>query len=187
MAYIDYLKKGFEILKLNKKVISKVSKDQEATKWGIVTTLLVYLLVSFILAFFITLFTLGFGILFAWIIILVMPILAIIALYLSVGVFYILAKLFGGKGTYMELFRPLALANMIYILSFVPMVNYLVSIWYIIVSVVAISETQKISTGKAVAVVLIPIILLIIIVAILMFAVGVYFLSHPRLTDMMLQ
>lgn len=178
MSYLDYLQKGFEILKLNKKIISKVSKDQEATKWGLITTLLVYLIMGFILAFFITLFTLGFGILFAWIIILVMPILAIIALYLSVGVFYILAKLFGGKGTYMELFRPLALANLIYILSIIPLVNYLIGIWYIIVSVVAISETQKISTGKAVAVVLIPIAILMVLAFVLAFFLIAWGLAH---------
>lgn len=168
MSYVNYLKKGFEVLKLNRKVISALSKDREATKWGVVTIILVNLTISFFLAFLITILTLGLGIFFSWIIVLVLPIVGLIGAYIGVGIFYLLAKLFGGKGTYMGLFRPLAMANMIYILSFIPLINYLLFIWYLVVSVVTISETQKISPGKAVAVILIPIIISFIIIIIFM-------------------
>ena len=78
----------------------------------------------------------------------------------------------------MELFRPLAIANMLYILSIVPLLNYLIGIWYIIVSIVAISETQKISIGKAVAVVLIPIGILMVLAFVTAIVLITWGLAH---------
>jgi|SRR3989344_1339236 len=161
MSYVDYLKSGFEILKLNRKEISNVAKDEKATGWGILTLVLTGAVVGLLA----TLLTLGLG---AFLIVLY-PIMMVVGLYIGAGILYLVSKIFGGNGTYMGLVRPSSVSSYISILGLIPFVGFLAGIWNIVVWVVTVSETQKLSVGKSVAVVLIPMII-IGVLAILLFA-----------------
>ncbi len=155
MGYVDYLKKGFEILKLDRKTISEVASDQEATKWGVVTVVLTYLILGFLFAFLLTAVTLGMGAIAGPFLLVVYPIMGLVGLFLGAGVVYLVAKLFGGQGTYMDLVRTFGLISMANVVSFIPLVNFLVGIWLLVVAVITISETQKLSVGKAVGVIVV--------------------------------
>ena len=162
MGYIDYLKTGFEILKLNRSAISSAAKDSEATKWSILTVVLTYLVVGLIVGLlFTTLMPLP-GVTGSAIIIFY-PIIGILGLFIGSGIWYLVAKLFKSEGEYMSLVRPLGLASMINVLSFIPFVSLLVSIWSLVVVVVTVSETQRLDTLKSVFVVLIPLVVLFLL------------------------
>lgn len=159
MGYGDYLKTGFEILKLDRKAMSSAASDEEATKWGVVTVVLTYLILGLLSAFVLAAATFGLAAFAGPILLVAYPIMGLVGLFIGSGVVYLVAKLFGAQGTYMGLVRPFGLASMINVLSFIPVVNFLVGIWVLVVSVVTISETQRLSIGKAIGVVVVLIVL----------------------------
>jgi hypothetical protein len=159
MSYGEYLKTAFQIIKLDRQAIARVSKDSKATKWGIITVILAGLISGIL----VTLFTLGFGAP----ALLAFPLLFFISIFVSTAILFIISKLFGSKGTYIGLFRPLSLGSLLNAVIMIPLIGSIASIWSIVITIVSVSETQKLSTGKATAVVLIPIILAIIIAFIL--------------------
>ena len=77
----------------------------------------------------------------------------------------------------MDLFRPLSFASLINWIAVVPVIGPIVSmiaaLWLLVVNVVTIRDVHKLSTGKAVMVVLIPIIIMLV----LMFTLGIAILS----------
>lgn len=155
MGYVDYLKQGFEILKLNRSAMSSAAKDEEATKWGILTVILAGVISGLIL----TAFTFGLG----FVSIITTPIAYLIGLFVGIAILWIVSKIFGGTGEYMGLLRPLALASMLWILSIIPVIGFLAGIWGLVVAIFAVAETQNLSIGKAVATVIIPMIIIWVI------------------------
>ncbi len=97
------------------------------------------------------------------------------------GIYHIIALILGGKGTYSKVlqlygyaFVPALLVFPLSTITFLlagPIVSAIVDligvVWYIIVYTIAISVAERISTIKALIVVLIPIILLVVISMIL--------------------
>lgn len=87
--------------------------------------------------------------------------------FIAVGIQWVIAKILGGKGDYMEQYVSssyLTLFNLLYIIPVLgPIVATIGSIWTIVMNVVLIRNVHSLSTGKAVVVVLIPLILAIII------------------------
>ncbi|MBD3203832.1 hypothetical protein GF327_06030 [Candidatus Woesearchaeota archaeon] len=146
MNFSEYFKQGIEIIKLNRQTIKKISTDQDATLFaflffaigGVATAL--------------------FGGPVAWI---SAGIGAVIGSIIGAGVTHILAKLFGGEGSFMELYRPLGVGSL---LSWIPMLGALISLWNLVVTVITLEEVHKLSTGKAVFVVLIPVLVALVIV-----------------------
>lgn len=160
MGFVDYVKQGWEIVKLNERAMSRVASDADATKMG-----LLFLVIAGIAS------TIGTLTILAILPVIVTPIITIIAYAIIIGVFHILAKLFGGNGQYTGLFRVLSVGSVLSWIAVVPVIGaFLVGIaglWSIVVSVVAVRTVHKVSTGKAVAVVLIPIIIIAILAAII--------------------
>jgi len=73
------------------------------------------------------------------------------------GVFWLLGKMFGGKAQFMEMFRPLGYAYAPSALGIIPIIGGVVGgIWTLVCSVVAVRESEEVSTGAAAAIVLIP-------------------------------
>ncbi len=83
---------------------------------------------------------------------------ATIGLAIGAGILWLIGKLFGGKAEFMEMFRPLGYATAPTALGIIPVLGTFVgSIWSIVCAVIAVRESEEISTGAAVAIVLIPV------------------------------
>jgi hypothetical protein len=112
------------------------------------------------------------------------PILMVIGGFIGSGIYYIIAKVFGGKGDYMEQTLGLALITGGYvlitapfqILTLIPVIGVLFSLAIMLVGIYSlysqyrlIKEVHKLSSMRAAAVVIIPI---IVIVALIMLMIG---------------
>lgn len=95
--------------------------------------------------------------------------------FVGVLVFWVFAKLFGGQAGYMSHYNGasflalMALPNIIPIVG--PFLSMLTGLWGIVMHIFLVREIHKLSTGKAVAAVLIPYLLLFILFAIIVFVV----------------
>ncbi|MFH2021334.1 MAG: Yip1 family protein [archaeon] len=161
-----YFKEGIEILKLGAKTMEKVAKDEKATYYAIAFFAIAGLAQA------IGTFNL-FGLV-------TLPIMEVVFSFVGVGIIHLLAKLFGGKAKFMELYRTNGIGYIAMWIAVIPFIGStlagLIGLWYIVVSVVILKAVHKLSTGKAVMVVLIPLIVAAIIAAIITF-IGVVFLS----------
>lgn len=107
-------------------------------------------------------------------------IMTIVVSLIFVGIIFIVAKILGANGSYTQLYYLISLVAVplaiLTILSFVPVagwiLNLLVGLYSLYLWVVALQESQGLSTGRAVAAILIPIIVIGIIVAILAVLLG---------------
>ncbi len=105
---------------------------------------------------------------------LLMLVAAPVAVFPGVFVLFLMARLFGGSGSYMTLWRPCShayLINAVGIALFVPVLGLVVAvaatIYYLIVLVSIVQATQHISRGRAIAVAIIPLGLPIVLSALL--------------------
>lgn len=113
--------------------------------------------------------------------IIITPILTVIASFIIVGIYFILAKIFGGTGSYSSLFYLMSLyAVPLSIFSQIPILGLLVGLYALYLDFLVIKESQQLSTGKAIAVILIPIIIIAILVIILGVAILSLYTSMPK-------
>ena len=149
----NYIKQAIEILKLNTKAMTEASKDEKAFGMAIL-----FIAIGGVAGAIGMLNPIG---------IVLNPIIAIIGSFIGVGILHILAKLFGGKGTFTELYKVMGLAYLIQWISVIPLIGPILSgilgLWVIVVNVVALKTVYKLSTGKAIVVILIPLIIIVII------------------------
>ena len=158
-GFVDSVKQAVEIVKLNGKAAVNVSKDKNATLMGILIVIIGGTLSGIAnLA----------GTFDLLLVILASMVVGLIFFFVSVGIIHLLARLFGGKAGYMELFRAQSHAQILswlgplVIISFLGnILNFLVSLWSIVVSIVILENVHKLSRGKAIVVVLIPVIVLV--------------------------
>jgi hypothetical protein len=153
MDFMDSVKQAIEIVKLNSSAITKVASDNKATAMGVVI-----IIVAGVLA------AIG---RFSWIGIIYSPIAYLIATFIGIGIIHLLALLFGGKAKFSQFYRPIAHATIlswVSVLAFIPVLGSLLStiagIWELVVMVVTLKSVHKLTTGKAVIVVLIPVIVI---------------------------
>jgi len=99
-----------------------------------------------------------------------MPIIIVSVYFMAVGILHVIALLFGGSASYMELFRSSAVASVLgwaNILSIIPIIGYLVavalSVWGMIVNVVIVKHVHQLSKAKAIVVVLMGVVITAII------------------------
>ncbi len=153
MAFSDSVKDGIEIVKLNKKVIIKVSKDANAIGVGIGIVALsgVALAIGSLDPFSVF----------------ILPISAIVVSFIGIGIFHLLATLFGGTGNFIDFYKAASHGYVIHWISAIPIIgpilNFFASLWMLVMYVVIIENVYKLTRGKAIVVVLIPIIILMII------------------------
>ena len=104
------------------------------------------------------------------------PFLFPIFLGIGVGILWIIARLFGGTGEYMDQFRPTGLSYMAQWVQVVPLlgpiVGGLVGIYLIVVQVITVRTVHGLSTEKAIAVVLIPVVVCCCLAVVGVMAVG---------------
>lgn len=154
---MGYVKEGFEIVKLNAKSMEKVSKDKDATTMAI----LFFALTGLAMAIG-TLNLPG---------LIVLPIMSLVVSFIGVGILHLLALLFGGKAKFMEYYKAVGIGQVgmwVHVVPLVgPVIGGLISLWYLVVSVKLLKAIHKLSTGKAIVVVLIPVIVAVVLAVIL--------------------
>lgn len=104
--------------------------------------------------------------------ILLYPVLLLLSwgmLFVGVGITHLFVLIFGGKQKYVETFKALAYALAPQVFSPIPLVGYAAAIYSLVLQVMGIKHRQKLSWGKSVAVVLLPMVLIAIIVVLLYF------------------
>jgi len=170
MNFNDSVKQAIDIVKLKGKVIEKVSKDKNATLIGI----LIIAIGGILSGIGSTLYgASNLEILTVILTLMFIPIYTILIYFIIVGIMHILARLFGGKAKYIEYFRAeshTAILSWLGILAIIPLlggiINLFISIWGVVVSVVVLENVHKLTRGKAIIVVLIPVIVLILLLVI---------------------
>jgi hypothetical protein len=100
------------------------------------------------------------------------PIAHVIASFISVGILYLVAKIFGGTGTYRGYYSALGIGSLPHWAQVVPVLGWIAALWYIPVMVIVTERVHNLSTGKAIAVVLIPFIITFLLVLIAIAFVG---------------
>ena len=157
MTFGDYVKKGWEIIKLNASVMSDVSKDESAFAMAIA-----FIALAGVATAIGTINIFG---------IIINPIFTVILSFIGYGILHIIALLFGGKGTFKQLYSVLGIAALIQWVTVVPIagpiVGFVAALWTIVITVVALKVVHTLSTVKAVIVVLIPIIIGIVLMVVL--------------------
>ena len=112
--------------------------------------------------------------------VIILPIMGIIGWLINSGIFYVISLLLGGKGNYTLQSYLIALYSapimvITYLFIAIPILGwvilFLISIYSLYLLTLALKETHKFSTGRAVLVWLLPII--IVVVLILIFAVAI--------------
>lgn len=89
---------------------------------------------------------------------------ATIGLAIGAGILFVISRLFKAQGGYIQLFRSLGYAYAPTALGIIPVVGGLVGgIWSVILAIRAVKETQSVSQGAAIAIVLIPVAILVIL------------------------
>ena len=87
------------------------------------------------------------------------PLLLLLAwglLYVGAGIIHLFVLLFGGKEGFHETFKVYCYSIAPTLFSFIPVVNYVVAIYSIILQIIGIHKRQKLSIGKSIGAVLIP-------------------------------
>ena len=153
---------AFDVFKLDTKAIKKVAKKKDACKWGI----LIVALAGIALAIG-NLEPLG---------LIIYPIVTIIDVFIGVGLFWLFARMFGGKGDIKEQFRVQSYAYLAFWVGLIPVVGawFMLpfSIWYLVVSVRTIEILHKLSRGRAILSVILPGLIIFLVMVFLIAAMA---------------
>jgi hypothetical protein len=90
------------------------------------------------------------------------------------AIVFVVSRMFNAQGTYVQLFRTLGFAYAPQALNLIPVIGAFVGfIWMVILSIRAVKETQQVSDGAAVAIVLIPAAIIVVLVVIVVVVIGI--------------
>lgn len=96
----------------------------------------------------------------------------IIGIFVSGAIIHLGVKLFGGKRGYKETVKAVIYGGTPgYIFGWIPFIGLIFGIWAFILEIFGISELQEMSTGKAVAAILVPVIIFGVLFSIIIAAV----------------
>ena len=155
MDFKAWLMKGIEIVKLNRPAMDEVASDEQSF-WPAVLFFAIGGLASGLGS------SLG-NVVLLPVLIVAGPVTQVAGSFISIFLLFIIAKLFGGTGTYRAYFSALGVGSIISWTQVVPVLGHIISLWNIPVAVVVTERVHNVSTGKAVAIVLIPIIIAFIV------------------------
>ncbi|MFH1501937.1 MAG: YIP1 family protein [Candidatus Eisenbacteria bacterium] len=159
MPFMDYLKKAWEIIKLNKEVIGEMAADEKAVgpALGIVAISGVCWAIGALQPL---------GILYG-------PVVRLIGFFIFTGIVHFVATTFlGGKGEFKSFMVPVGLAIMVTWVSVIPLLGIalgsLAGLWVLVPAVLAAEHVYQVDRGKAVIAVVAPIVVFMILGGILM-------------------
>jgi len=149
ISHFDYLKKAIEIVKLNRKMMSLIAKDERATWIGIVITGIGGALV-FIPGSDLKETMLG-------------AVYSIVALFIFAGLIHLLSGRSMNKDDFLGFFRINALAGILDWAIVIPVIGWLITLWGIPIAIVSGEEVYGFSRKRSVAIILISVVILWII------------------------
>ncbi len=182
MGFFGYFRKGFDLAMLKGDVAEEVASDEDAFVPALVFYMLPSTVVAVLLVLLIHLMS-GIGMAgvggpgaangvppqlmlvlplinrISYGLIILMPLCALLGMLLYVGILHLIAKLFKGEGSFMDFFQTVGIGSLVSWGGIIPYIGVLFSLWTIPVIVVITARVYKLSTGKAVAVVLMPLVL----------------------------
>ena len=183
MNFKSKFKSIIEIIKLNEEAIRKAAKEDDSWKWGlfiiIIGSIIGTLTFSFAPEILSSPFESGAIQKFTPFSLISAPIVSIIFTLIGVGIIHFIAKLFGGKGTYKELFSVYALSSILSwlaIINFIPFCSFfmiLIGIYSIVISIIIVKTIYNLSLKKAIWVIIIPLIILMIILIIIISIIAI--------------
>jgi len=146
------------VLKLDKTVFKEIRDDKEGFKQALVVVILAALIGN------IWAITSSMGLLLVAVLI-----GAPIGWLIYGGILHIIAKLLGGKATYKGYLSVLGYAEAPTALGIIPIIGAPIGwIWGLVCAIYATRDVHELSTGKAAAVVLIPVAVITVIVALIL-------------------
>jgi hypothetical protein len=159
MPFMDYLKKAWEIIKLDKEVIAEMAADEKGIgpAIGVVAISGVCWAIG-------ALQPLG---------IIYLPIVRVIGFFIFTGIVHFVATTFlGGKGDFKSFVTPAGLAIMVTWVSIVPLLGValgaLAGLWALVPVVLSAEHVYQIDRGKAIIAVAAPIVIFMILGAVFM-------------------
>jgi len=90
-------------------------------------------------------------------------------LFVSVGITHLFVLMFGGKQGYVETFKTVAYSMAPQIFCIIPLVGWAAMIYMIVLQTMGIKLRQKLSWGKSVAVILLPMAILLVLFLVVYF------------------
>jgi hypothetical protein len=108
------------------------------------------------------------------------PILAVIGLFIGAGIIHLLVMLIVGSrnGGFEATFRVLAYSSVTSLVSWIPFIGWIASLYGIYLGIVGIREMHNTTTGKAALVVLIPAAVVLLLVLLLVGAAAFFIFSQ---------
>lgn len=164
MTFKEYFSKGIEIVKLNRDAADEVAAQEDA--FGM--AMLFFAIGGLAAGLGSVMVSLGFG----FFMLIFFPVMHVVGSFIWTGILFLLARLFGGTGTFKAHYSALGIGSLPGWAQIVPVLGGIVALWNIPVSVIVTERIHKISTGKAVAVVLIPMVFIIILALIAVVMIG---------------
>ncbi|MBI4044909.1 MAG: YIP1 family protein [Candidatus Diapherotrites archaeon] len=103
----------------------------------------------------------------------VMPVATIVIGIIWTTVIFVASKILGGKGNFTALLYLVSLPLVVFsLISWIPYVGILVMLYLLWLEVIAVRESQELSTGKSIATILIPPIIVVVLVIIAIVLIG---------------
>jgi hypothetical protein len=158
MDFVGYLRDGLRVLGLQRDAIERLAADRDAFGLGLLVVLIAGLAQGLK----------GLIIGLRWWGLILDPILML--LIFLVGIFLVNAAAFllGGASSYVRLLRPAACGFVIAWVLVIPFLGVLALLWYLVALTWSVRWVHRISTGRAVAAVAIPIGLVVVVLALLL-------------------
>lgn len=160
MSYTDSLKDTLQALQFDADGIKQILSNPDAVSFGLITAVVAGIAQA------IGTFSI-FGLFF-------IPITTVVGLAVVTGISHLLAKLFGGQGSYRDLFAVMSNATLAYWVTVVPGLGFvlspLIALFLLVFSVFALKEVYSLSILKSIAILLLPGVVLTLLLVILAFA-----------------
>lgn len=109
------------------------------------------------------------------------PIAGIISLFIEAAILYVIYKLLGGRGSYEGTVRFISYATAVLLLSWIPVINWIIGIYGIYLYIVGGMYVHNVSMARSAIAVLLPTLLVILLMAIVMASLLFYKGSSPLL------
>jgi hypothetical protein len=109
------------------------------------------------------------------------PIVGIISLFIEAAILYVIYKLLGGTGSYEGTVRFISYATAVLLLSWIPVINWVIGIYGIYLYIVGGMYVHNVSMARSAIAVLLPALLVILLMAIVMAWLLLYKGSSPLL------
>ncbi len=143
---LDYFRKAIDIVKLNPLAMAQVARDPNAIRFGITVTA-----IGGALAFIPGKSPIG---------ILVGALFSVFVLFLFAGFVHLFCGYSKGKEEFMGFVRIIGLSGIIDLAVIIPLIALVVTVWSVVISIVAAREVYQLTRGRATFVVIISALIL---------------------------